>query len=320
MAVDWLAERFEDHRPHLRAVAYRMLGSQTEADDAVQEAWLRLSRSHETEIENLGGWLTTAIARICLDMLRARAAGREQPLDGELVAHAVSGDARAEPESEALLADAVGPALMVVLEMLAPAERVAFVLHDVFAVSFDEIANVVGRSPEAARQLASRARRRVQGAARSDESEVDAQHTMLPGAFSTAYDATGAAGQRKADADRQRRVVDAFLAAAHEGNFAALMAVLDPDVVVRPDATSVSFGTRPDMRGAEDVSRQFAAGRARGAVVALIDGVLGLAWSPAGQLRGFMTFSLQGERITEVRMIADPERVRQATVVPLPAS
>src|SRR6266436_3710909 len=208
---DWLAERFEENRPHLRAVAYRMLGSSAEADDAVQEAWLRLSRSGTSGVENLGGWLTTVVARVCLNMLRSRTSRREEPLGVHVPEPILSREDGIDPEHEALLADSVGLALLVVLETLAPAERLAFVLHDMFAVPFDEIAPIVGRSPAAARQLASRARRRVQGA------------STVPGA----------------DLTRQREVVDAFLAASRAGDFDAPLALLDPDVVLRADHAAV---------------------------------------------------------------------------------
>src|SRR5919202_1167603 len=228
---DWLVRRFEENRTHLRAVAYRMLGSSSEADDALQEAWLRLSRSDTSEVENLGGWLTTVVGRVCLDMLRSRRSRREGYLGGPSDAHVVQPIAcRAEgtdPEHEALVADSVGLALLVVLETLKPAERLAFVLHDMFAVPFDEIAPIVDRSPEAARQLASRARRRVQG------------ETAIP----------------DADVDTQREVVDAFLIAAREGDFEALLEVLDPDVVLRVDRDAISAGAPRVVRGAANVAR-----------------------------------------------------------------
>src|SRR2546423_2956093 len=211
---DWLAERFEENRTHLRAVAYRMLGSLAEADDAVQEAWLRLSRSGSSGVENLGGWLTTVVARVSLDMLRSRESRREEPLDERGPEPVIGREEGPDPEHEALLGDSVGLALLVVLQTLAPAERVAFVLHDMFAVSFDEIAPIVGRSPAAARQLASRARRRVQGAA------------TVPGA----------------DVTRQREVVDAFLAASRGGDFDSLLTLLAPDVVLRADHAAVQLG------------------------------------------------------------------------------
>src|SRR5437870_5514180 len=223
---DWLAERFEESRAHLRAVAYRMLGSGSEADDAVQEAWLRVSRSDPSDVENLGGWLTTIVARLCLDMLRSRTARREEPLDADVLGPVVGREDSTDPEREALLADAVGPALLVVLETLAPSERVAFVLHDMFDLPFDEIAPIVGRTPAAARQLASRARRRVQGAAAVPD----------------------------ADLTRQRAVVDAFLAASRGGDFDALLAVLDPDVVLRADGTAVQAGASKEVRGAAAVA------------------------------------------------------------------
>ncbi|MDQ2943200.1 MAG: sigma-70 family RNA polymerase sigma factor, partial [Candidatus Dormibacteraeota bacterium] len=226
---DRLAMRFEANRTHLRAVAYRMLGSLSEADDAVQEAWLRLSRSGTTGVENLSGWLTTVVARVCLDMLRSRKSRREEPLGAPGPDPILSHGDGTDPEHEALLADSVGLALLVVLETLAPAERLAFVLHDMFAVPFDEIAPIVGRSPAAARQLASRARRRVQGAATVS----------------------------KTDRTRQREIVDAFLAASREGNFAALLALLDPDVVLRSDDAAVRTGASPEVRGAAAVAGTF---------------------------------------------------------------
>src|SRR5436305_11284324 len=240
---EWLAEQFEGYRTHLRAVAYRMLGSQTESDDAVQESWLRLSRSDTSGVENLGGWLTTVVARICLDMLRSRNSRREESLEASVPEPIVSQQHGIDPEQEALLADSVGLALLVVLNTLNPAERLAFVLHDIFAMSFEEIAPIVERSETAARQLASRARRRVRGAA-------------------TVKDA---------DLTSQREVVDAFLAASRAGNFDALLAVLDPDVVFRHDPTAVTIGASREVRGASDVARQFS-GRAQGARPALVTG------------------------------------------------
>src|SRR5919198_1193351 len=225
---EFLAGRFEEHRAHLRKVAYRMLGSVSEADDAVQEAWLRLSRSDTSDVENLGGWLTTVVGRVCLDMLRRRTSRREDPLEAHLPDPIVSHADGIDPEHEALLADAVGLALLVVLESLGPAERLAFVLHDMFAVPFEEIAPIVGRSPAAARQLASRARRRVRGAAAVPEAHLT----------------------------RQREVVDAFLAAARGGDFDALLAVLDPDVVLRADRGAVPPGASRVVRGARAVATQ----------------------------------------------------------------
>jgi RNA polymerase sigma-70 factor (ECF subfamily) len=284
---NWLADRFESHRSHLTAVAYRMLGSASEADDAVQEAWIRLSRAGAGDVANLGGWLTTVVSRVCLDMLRSRSARREELFETP-VPEAVAGDpaAATDPEQEALLADSVGPALLVLLETLAPAERLAFVLHDLFAVPFDEIAAIAGRSPAAARQLASRARRRVQGA--------------------TADPVTGA---------RQRAVVDAFLAASRGGDFAALLALLDPDVVLRADEAAVRTGNiAAEVRGAEAVAETFA-GRARAAQPALIDGFVGLTWAPGGTPKAVFDLTIVDGRITAVELILDPDDVAGLDVV-----
>ena len=279
---DWLAERFEANRTHLRAVAYRMLGSLSEADDAVQEAWLRLSRSDTSVVENLGGWLTTVVARVCLDMLRSRKSRREEPLGAPLPDPIVGREDGTDPEHEALLADSVGLALLVVLETLAPAERLAFVLHDMFAVPFDEIAPIVGRSPAAARQLASRARRRVQGAATVPD----------------------------ADLTRQREVVDAFLAASRDGDFDALLAVLDPDVVLRADPAAVDAGASREVRGAAAVADTFS-GRARFAQPALVNGAAGAVWAPGGRPRVVFGFTITRGKIVAIDMLADPERLRQ---------
>jgi RNA polymerase sigma factor (sigma-70 family) len=284
----WLAEEFEANRNHLRAVAYRMLGSTTEADDAVQEAWLRLSRSGPSGIENLGGWLTTVVARVCLDMLRSRTARREEPLGEHLPEAMANGDDAVDPEGEALLADSVGPALQVVLETLAPAERIAFVLHDMFAVPFDEIAPIVGRSAAAARQLASRARRRVHG--------VD---TTLEG-----------------DLTRQREVVDAFLSASRGGDFGALLAVLDPDVVLRADRAAVLMGASGEVRGAVAVAETFA-GRARAARPALVNGAAGLVWAQGGRPRVVFAFTVSDGTIVELEMVADPDRLSRMDLVVL---
>jgi len=279
---DWLTERFEEHRAHRRAVAYRLLGSPRGADDAVQEAWLRLGRSDISGVANLGGWLTTVVARVCLDLLRARKARREEPLGAHAPAPIVGREDGIEPEHEALLADSVGLALLVVLERLAPAERLAFVLHDLFAVPFAEIAPIVGRSPAAARQLASRARRRVRGAA-------------------TAPDA---------DLTRQREVVDAFLAASRAGDFHALLAVLDPDVVLRADRAAVQAGAAREVRGAAAVAHTFA-GRARFAQPALVNGAVGLVWAPRGRPRVVFDFTMTRGKIVAIDLVADPERLRQ---------
>jgi RNA polymerase sigma factor (sigma-70 family) len=278
---DWLAARFEEHRPHLRAVAYRLLGSLSEADDAVQEAWLRLSRADTSGVENLGGWLTTVVARVCLNMLQSRKSRREDPLDAHVPEPIRRGAGGSDPEQDVLLADAVGPALLVVLDMLAPAERLAFVLHDVFAVPFEEIAAIVGRSPAAARQLASRARRRVQGTAAAP-----------------------------ADLSRQRKVVDAFLAAARGGDFQALLTILDPDVVVRADSAAVQAGAAQEVRGAAAVAAHFA-GRARAAQPALINGAAGAVWAPGGQPRVVFAFTITGGKIVAIDLLADPDRLRQ---------
>ena len=281
---EWLAERFEEHRTHLRGVAYRMLGSSSEADDAVQEAWLRLSRSDTSAVENLGGWLTTVVARVCLDMLRSRQSRREEPLDAQAPESIVERRVQIDPEHEAILADSVGPALLVVLETLAPAERISFVLHDMFAVPFDEIASIVGRSPAAARQLASRARRRVQGASVSD-----AEHS------------------------RQREIVEAFLAASRGGDFAALLAVLDPDVVLRADRAAVEMGASREVRGAAEVAETFS-GRARAAQPALVNGAMGLVWIQRGRPTVVFGFKTSLGKIVEIDLLADPKRLRELDV------
>jgi RNA polymerase sigma factor (sigma-70 family) len=284
---DFLAEHFEENRTHLRAVAYRMLGSVSEADDAVQETWLRLSRSDTSEVENLKGWLTTVLARVCLDMLRSRKVRREEPLEqppGRRLSGPIAGRADgADPEQEALLADSVGLALLVVLETLTPAERLAFVLHDMFSVPFDEIAPIVGRSPDAARQLASRARRRVRGA--------DTSHDQ--------------------DLTRQREVVDAFLAAARDGDFDALLAVLDPDVVLRSDRAALPASAPREIRGAPAVARRALVGRARAARPALVDGAVGVVVAPRGRLLMVLDFTIRGGKIVEIDAVADPERLNQ---------
>ena len=281
---DWLAERFQDHRPQLRAVAYRMLGSLPEAEDAVQGAWLRLARADTSGVDNLGGWLTTLVARECLDMLRARTARREEPMGDQLPDPIVSQADGDGPEQQALLAEGVGLALLVVLDTLAPAERLAFVLHDMFAVPFDEIGPIVGRSPAAAKMLASRARRRVHGAAVPD-----------------------------ADLDRQREVVDAFFAAAREGDFAALMSVLDPGAVVRAD------GGRPDIlvvRGAAAVAGQVIATggfsqRAGTARPALVNGAAGVLMIAKGRPFAVVGFTVREGRIAEIDIFGGPARLRR---------
>jgi RNA polymerase sigma factor (sigma-70 family) len=280
---EWLARRFEEHRGRLRAVAYRMLGSLSEADDAVQEAWLRLSRSNADEVENLGAWLTTVVGRVSLNMLRSRRTRREDPLAVRVPEPIIDPLDGTDPEHEALLADSVGLALLVVLETLSPAERLAFVLHDMFAVPFDDIAPLVGRSPEAARQLASRARRRVQGEHRVPDADLAAQ----------------------------REVVDAFMAAAHDGDFDALLAVLDPDVVVRVD-----FGPArgsQEVRGAAAVAGQARTYAQLGLVVhpALVNGVPGAVSMLDGEVFSVGAFTVRGGKIVEFDILADPERLRQ---------
>jgi RNA polymerase sigma factor (sigma-70 family) len=283
---DWLAERFEANRPHLRAVAYRMLGSLSEADDAVQDAWLRLGRADTGGVQNLGGWLTTLVARVCLDRLRARSSRREEPLglDARVPEPIIGREDTIDPEQQALLADSVGLALLVVLETLAPAERLAFVLHDTFGVPFEEIAPIVGRSPTAARQLASRARRRVQGAAVPD-----------------------------GDLARQRVVVDAFLAAAREGDFAALLAVLDPDVVVRADYGALRPGASRVIRGARAVAEQALtfARLSPFARPALVNGAAGIVATRRGQPFSVMGFTVRHGKIVEIDILADPARLHQ---------
>jgi RNA polymerase sigma factor (sigma-70 family) len=282
---DWLADRFEEHRPRMRAVAYRMLGSLSEADDAVQEAWVRLSRTDTSEVENLGAWLTTVVGRVSLNMLRSRRTRREDPLDLRVPEPIVDRADGTDPEHEALLADSVGLALLVVLETLSPPERVAFVLHDVFAVPFDEIAPIVDRSPEAARQLASRARRRVQG-----------KYTVPD-----------------ADLTTQREVVDAFLAAARDGDFDALVAVLDPDIVLRVDRGAVPARVAREVRGAETVASQALMYARLDLQVkpALVNGAAGVVAIRDGEPFSVMGCTVRGGMIVEMDILADPARLRE---------
>jgi len=282
---DWLLNRFEEQRPRLWAVAYRMLGSTGEADDAVQEAWLRASRADTGRVENLPAWLTTVVARLCLNMLRSRKLRREEPLDVRTPEQVIGHQDGSDPEQEALLADSVGLALLVVLDTLAPAERLAFVLHDMFDLPFDEIAPIVGRSPTTARQLASRARRRVR-------------------AVDTVPDA---------DLTRQRRVVDAYLAATRGGDFEALLVLLDPDVVLRADRESVPTGIPMVIRGARAVAKGALASseRAQFTQQALVDGAVGLVMAPRGQLVVALRFTITHDKITEIDVVADPARLRQ---------
>jgi RNA polymerase sigma factor (sigma-70 family) len=280
--TEWMAERFEQHRRRLRAVAYRMLGSLTEAEDAVQDAWIRLSRSNAEQIDNLGGWLTTVVARECLHMLRSRRR-REVSFEGHLPDPVITPDGDLDPEQEALLANSVGLALLVVLDHLTPPERLAFVLHDTFGVPFEEIAPIVGRSPAASRQLASRARRKVRG-----ESAVP-----------------------DADPARQREVVDAFLAASRDGDLGALLAVLDPDVVLRADPGAA--GAPREVRGARAVAEQARAFSHLGRFSrrALVNGVAGIvSRAPGGPTFSVMGFAVARGKITEIDILADPERLR----------
>ncbi len=292
---DWLAQRFEENRTHLRAVAYRMLGSTTEAEDAVQETWLRLGRSDTSDVDNLGGWLTTVVARVCLDLLRTRKSRSEESLEMHVDALAGASTSASDPEEEILMADSVGAALLVVLDTLSPAERLAFVLHDTFAVPFEEIAPIVGRSTVAVRQLASRARRRVQ--------QVDSTPEV--------------------DRAMRRRVVEAFIAASREGDFDALLSVLDPDVVLRSDSAAVQLSAKnraagalelvPEIRGARSVAGTFA-GRARAARAALIDGNVGATWAPGGEPRSVFFMWIEGGRIVEINLVADPEQLGQLDI------
>jgi RNA polymerase sigma factor (sigma-70 family) len=281
---DWLAQRFEEHRSRLRAVAYRMLGSVSEADDAVQDTWIRLSRTNADEVENLGGWLTTVVARVCLNMLRSRQSRREEPFGPHVPEPIIDPVAGVDPEHEALLADSVGLALLVVLEMLSPAERLAFVLHDMFAVPFEQIAPIVERSPEAARQLASRARRRVHGSSPVGD----------------------------ADPEQQREVVEAFLAAAREGDFEALVALLDPDVVLRADSGPLP-GATIEVRGAAEVAAR-ALTYARLQLMnrpVLVNGMLGMMAFRDGRPFSVGAITVRDGRIVEMDILADPERLGQ---------
>ena len=289
--TDSLTDRFEAHRAHLRAVAYRMLGTTAEADDAVQEAWLRMHRADTEAVDNLGGWLTTVVARVCLDQLRARTSRRQVELPPEQVAIA---DADASPDAALRLGDSLGVALVLVLDALAPAERIAFVLHDVFDVPFDDIAPVVERTPTATRQLASRARRRLQGL-----TEVSAR-----------------------DRERQRAVVDAFLAASRSGDFEALLALLDPDVVMRADAAAVAAAVGragapvvlPELRGAALVADSFR-GRARAAKPCLVDGRAAATWIHQGAVAAVFTFTFAADRIATIAIVLDPAHLDELDVV-----
>jgi RNA polymerase sigma-70 factor, ECF subfamily len=283
---DWLAERFTEHRNHLRAVAYRMLGSFSDADDAVQEAWLRLSRADTSDVENLGGWLTTIVARVSLNMLQSRKARREEPVGAYPPDRNRAGADGASPEYEAVLADSVGLALLVVLDTLTPAERLAFVLHDMFAMPFEEIAPIVERSPAATRKLASRARLRVQGTGTSPDT----------------------------DPVRQREIVEAFLAASRNGDLGALVAALDPDVVLRGDATVVRMGAEAEVRGVAAVAGFFS-GRAQAARLAIVNGVAGAVWATNGRPRVVFRFTVTGGKISAISLRGDRDLLRQLDLV-----
>ena len=293
----WLTERFEENRLRLRGVAYRMLGSLSEAEDAVQETWLRLNRIDAATVENLGGWLTTVVSRVCLDILRSRKSRREEPMAAELTEPSATSGPGANPEGEAVLADSVGVALLVVLETLTPGERLAFVLHDLFALPFDEIGSIIGRSPAAAKQLASRARRRVRGMPPPSE--------------------TGRA--------RQREIVDAFLRAARAGDLEGLLAVLDPDAVVRIDAAARidappdEAGMAREVRGASKWAHQFIAFSRglRSVEPALINGSVGVILAPGGKLSRVLTFTFTSGRVTRIEVMADPARLRELDIAML---
>ena len=279
---NWLAQQFEAERPHLRAVAYRMLGSLAEAEDAVQEAWLHLSRSDTSTVSNLGGWLTTVVARVCLNMLHARKSRREESLEVLVPTVVTGGEREIDPHQEMELADSVGLALLAVLNTLAPAERLAFVLHDIFAVPFDEIAPIVERSPMATRQLASRARRRMRARAPMQDADLAAS----------------------------REVVEAFLTAAREGNFDALLAVLDPDVVLRRDLRAVPTGTAGELHGAAAVAKHFV-GRAQATQPVLVNGSVGIVVAPYGRLLSILDLRIKYGKITAITAISGPARLRQ---------
>jgi RNA polymerase sigma factor (sigma-70 family) len=289
---EWLVQQFEAHRTHLQRVAYRMLGSQSEADDAVQESWLRLSRSNTSDVENLRGWLTTVVARICLDMLRSRKSHREQPLDAETPEPIQGHQDEYDPEHEALLADSVGLALLVVLDALSPEERIAFVLHDLFDIPFMEIAPIVGRSSTATRQLASRARRRVRKVETVPNAEIS----------------------------RQREIVGAFLAASRAGDFDALLALLDPDATFRAGpavvaawSVAATAGAAGEFHGAPAIAEIFK-GHARGAQLALVNGAVGAVYAPSGQLRGVFSFKIRGMKIVEIDVLGDPVRLSKLEI------
>lgn len=289
---DWLAKNFEERRSHLKAVAYRMLGSDGDAEDAVQETWTKLSQSGSEQIENLGGWLTTVVARICLDMLRSKKSKREEPLDDEV--SEIPSDESDNPETGFIIADAVGPALLIVLDLLTPAERIAFVLHDLFDLSFEEIAPIIGRTEENARQLASRARRRVRGAKNSQK-----------------------------DSERQQDVVSAFLAASREGNFDALIKLLHPDATLRADATAVKISEankakgapqfKSEIRGAKNVADTMN-GKAAAAQLALVNGYAGATWAPGGKPVVAFCFAVKDGKISDIEIVMDPKKLNATNI------
>jgi RNA polymerase sigma-70 factor (ECF subfamily) len=285
---DWLTARFEESRPRLLALAYRMLGSHAEADDAVQETWLRLRRNDPAEIANVGGLLTTVVGRVCLDRLRARRARPEDPVDDPATAPASGVDTPVDPVDETILAESVGAALMVVLDRLGPAERVAFVLHDVFGVPFDDVGEILGRTSDASRQLASRARRRLQGS--SPDGRLDVA--------------------------RQRNVVDAFLRAARSGDFDALVQLLDPDVVMVPDAAAIAMGSLREARGADAVAAALSGG-ARAAARAVVDGAAAWLWAPGGRVLGVVQFTVRNDRIVAIDVTGDADRIAALEIVAL---
>ncbi len=313
----WLARQFEENRTHLKRVAFRMLGSENEADDAIQETWLRLSRSDAGVIDNLTGWLTTVVARICLDMLRSRKARHVESLDSDGPSQIADDDA-VDPERDAILAESIGPALLVVLDLLTPPERVAFVLHDMFGLSFEEIAPIIGRSEGASRQLASRARRRVRGSAEGAAARGSA--TNGPGAAGAQrgraeIDSAGVRVAGNAENKRdERRIVDAFLAAARGGDFEALLSVLDPECVLRADEFASLLGSPKKIEGGTNVA-DFFNGAASAAVRATIGGVAGAAWAPNGKARVAFSFTFRDERIVDIELIADRKRLQQLGVV-----
>ncbi|WP_374077134.1 sigma-70 family RNA polymerase sigma factor [Bdellovibrio bacteriovorus] len=284
---DWLAKHFEERRSHLKAIAYRMLGSAGEAEDAVQETWTKLSQSESEQIENLNGWLTTVVARVCLDMLRSKKSKREESLDDEI--YEIPSDGSDNPETHFMLADAVGPALLIVLDMLTPAERIAFVLHDLFDLSFEEIAPIIDRSEENARQLASRARRRIRGAKNSQE-----------------------------DSERQREVISAFLAASRDGNFEALIKLLHPDATLRADETAVKIAEANKAKGAPQFKKEIKGaksvadtmnGKAAAAQLALINGLTGATWAPGGKPVVAFCFSVKDGKISDIEIVMDPKKL-----------